>query len=132
MSEINAEINTAINTSISKQQARLESILLKKRELFEKQQANLIARMQAEQSKVRSLSMQDNGMLEVVGQVEVLASSLGVSNQKLLDFIAKRTVGETAKVLFRRPRAVKVPKQPRQPKVASEKTNAKAKQAVKK
>lgn len=109
------EQTTATSAATSKRQAQLEALIAKEEKAREERLANLKARLEKEQSKTKELAADMEGMPEVVVQLEELTTLHSVSMLKLLDFLAKQKVGETARVVYRRKREPKVAKEPKAP-----------------
>jgi hypothetical protein len=99
----------------TKQQLRIEAQIVKAEQATADRLARLKARLINEQVKVRQVTIEMDGVKQLLEQVETFATANQVSNQKVLDFISKQIVGPTAKVVFRQPRASKVKKEPSSP-----------------
>lgn len=113
---------TATSAATSKRQAQLEALIAKEEKARAERLANLKARLEKEQSKTKELAVGMEGLGAVMDQLDSLTTLHSVSMLKLLDFLAKQKVGETARVVYRRKREPKAPKQPKAPrKVAAKK-----------
>lgn len=97
---------------MSKLLARLESIAVKEEAARSARLAELQARIEKEKAKVKELTLEDDGLSDLFSLINNTAEKNGVSVLKLMDFAAKHLIGETAKVMYRRKREPKVPKEP--------------------
>lgn len=109
----------------TKREIQLTNLIAKEEKAREERLIQLKSRLEKEQVKLKEASEDMEGMTDLLSMINNTAERNGISPLKLLDFAAKKTIGETARVVYRRKREPRAPKVNTTPKVAAVKKTSK-------